>query len=139
MSCSITIDRPYSAVRIEALADETFDLPQQLFVVNPDGTQSPLDLTAGGDITTPVLDFYIRPRFNHSELVRRLSNDPDIGGLIVDDAANGKISFYLEQSVVETDLTVTDQRGWDCFLVWTIAPRKIELYRGSIAIYPARI
>lgn len=130
--------RPYSGVTIEILQDETFDLPHQLMVMNSDGTRSPLDLTQGGAIPSPRLDFYIRPRFDHSELIKHFSTDLAVGGIILDDPATGKIAFYREQPLVAAEIPVSDRRGWDCFLVWTLGERKIELYRGPFIVHPGR-
>lgn len=131
-------EQPFTGVVIEILQDETFDLPHQLMVKNPDGTESPMDLTQGGSITSPRLDFYVRPRFDHSELIIQLSTDPEFGGLIIDDAATGKIGFYCEQDAVASTIPVSDRRGWDCFLVQSIGARKNELYRGAFIVHPGR-
>jgi hypothetical protein len=134
--CKPDAGRPYNILDIDICQDETFEFPHQLMLMNPDGSESALDLTSGGVITSINLDFYVRPRFDHTTLIKRLSTDPGIGGVILDDAATGKIGLYLEQSLVATQLPVG---VWQHFLVRTVAPRKFELYRGTFRVHPARL
>lgn len=133
---TIEFDGPYTLATIEILADETFDLPQQLLVREPSGRESPLDLTEGGVVPAPTLDLFIRPRLNHTALIKRLSTDVSIGGIVIDDAVAGKIGFYVEQPVVAAELPVG---AWEHFLVRTIGARRFELYRGPFIVHPARI
>jgi hypothetical protein len=136
MTCSAPdVGRPYSILNIDICQDETFDFPHQLLVMNPDGTQSPLDLTNGGVITSLRLDFYIRPLFDHLTSIKHLSTE-GAGGIVIDDAANGKIGFYVDQAVVASDIPIG---RWQHFLVRTVADRKIELYRGTFTVHPARL
>jgi len=133
---TIAFDRAYNLVTIEILADETFDLPHQLLMLTAAGREAALDLTEGGAIASPRLDFYIRPRLNHSAIIKHLSNVPEIGGIVIDDPQTGKIGFYVEQPVVAEQLPVGE---WEHFLFRTLGDRKIELYRGRFIVHPARI
>ena len=130
------LDRAYTFVQIEASADEDFDLSLTLLEKQEDGSDAPLDLTNGGAIASPILDFYIRPRFDHSTLIRRLSSDLTYGGVTIDDAATGRISLFVSRANVIAGIPVG---RWDHFLVWNIGGRYEEIFRGPLLVHPGRI
>jgi hypothetical protein len=121
-----------SIFKIETNANEDFSLALQLMVLNPDGTETPIDLG-----TSPVLEFYIRPRFDHLSLIKKLT----VGsGIVLDDAATGKITLYLPQATVATDLLVPKYpaQQWDYFFNLLGSGTVTELFRGPFVVHAGR-
>lgn len=114
---------------IETNANEDFNLPLQLTRLQMDGSEIPLDLGAA-----PVLEFYIRPRFDHITIIRKLT----VGsGITIEDAANGKLTLYLSQATVASDLIIPKwpAQHWDYFFNWLDGGAVTELFRGPLVIH----
>ena len=125
----LVYELPSSVYKIETNANEDFDLPLQLNMLDETGAELPIDFGA-----TPVLEFYIRPRFDHSTIIKKLT----VGaGIVVDDAAAGKVTLYLAQAIVATDLIVSKQpaQHWDHFLIWKQGAAVAELFRGPLIVH----
>jgi hypothetical protein len=123
---------PSSIYKIEANANEDFDLSLELKYLTEDGTETPIDFGS-----TPVLEFYIRPRFDHSTIIKKLT----VGaGIMVDDAAAGKLTLYMAQATVATDLLVSKMpaQHWDHFFNWINAGSVLELFRGPLVVHAGR-
>jgi hypothetical protein len=119
---------PSSIYTIETNANEDFNLKLQLTRLERDGTETPVNLTGG------ALSFYIRPRFDHTALIKLLT----IGdGIIVEDAINGLITLYMPEVDVRTDLLVTKPPAnhWDYFLNFILGSGTTELFRGPFVVH----
>lgn len=126
---------PSSIFVIETNANEDLDLPLQLSQLAADGTESPLDITG------MAFEFVIRPRFDHTVVIKNLKNDD---GVYVTDAVNGMLRIYLPQSLVASQLFVSKAPAdhWDYFFnsQTTIDSeiRTTELFRGPLVVHAGR-
>lgn len=135
------VEKPYTAATIEINQDETLELNLTLMQINDDNTQSPYDLTHGGVVSSPNLEFIVRPRFDHTVLIKKLTSPAGgLGGIVIDDAAGGKIGLIVAQSTVAAELPVTIEPAyvWEYFLSEIVAPKVTELLRGWFVVYPGR-
>lgn len=124
----LVYELPSSIFTIETNANEDFSLTLQLNMLNTDGSETPLDLTGY------ALEFYIRPRFNHSVIIKKLT----IGaGIAVNDAAGGIVTLRLAQSVVASDLLVSKAPAdhWDYFFNAIAGGGISELFRGPFVVH----
>lgn len=136
------VEAPHTTGTIEINQDETLELNLQLMQINDDNTTSPYDLTHGGVVTSPNLEFIIRPRWDHTVLIKKLTSPAGgLGGVVIDDAALGKIGLYVDQPIVADELPVTETpipQDWEYFFSEIVAPRVIELLRGRFIVWPGR-
>lgn len=136
------VEKPYTSGTIEINQDETFELNLTLMQINDDNTQSPYDLTHGGVVTAPVLEFIIRPRWDHTTLIKKLTSPAGGGGgVIIDNAALGQVGLYVDQDTVAAELPVTETpqpNDWEYFFSEIVAPKVTELMRGRFIVYPGR-
>jgi hypothetical protein len=119
---------PSSIYRIEANANEDFYLPLQLMRLQNDGSQTPVLLTGLG------LEFYIRPRFEHATIIKKLT----IGtGITIIDATLGYLELYIAQATVATDLLISKAPAhhWDYFFNVIDAGKITELFRGPLVVH----
>lgn len=133
---NLVYEWPSSIFRIECNANEDFDLPLQLNWLDDDGSERPLDLTIGGAEPAPVLEFYIRPRFDHTTIIKKLT----VGaGIMLQNAVGGQVRLFLPQATVAADLIVSKRpaQHWDYFFNWkhTATPRVLELFRGPLVVH----
>ena len=92
-------------------------------IVEGDGT-TPLDLTGS------LLELYIRPRFAHGTLLKKLA----VGsGIVIEDASQGMVYFSVDRAVIQTDLPVGE---WQQFMVLTEGTVQTELWRGQFRVHP---
>lgn len=129
-------DRPYSNYEIQIERDESFDEPMQIFAIDESGNQVAYDFTHGGEVANPIIEFYVRPTFEHKTLIKMLSTDPAIGGIILEDAEQGMISLVIEAGAVGIQLP---PGRWKHFLVEVIGNRRNELIRGDFIVNGGRI
>ncbi|MBN8994341.1 MAG: hypothetical protein J0H94_03880 [Rhizobiales bacterium] len=133
MSTEIIVDPPFTQVTLEIVADAdwTDSLPPLLL----DG--APLDLA------DRILELYIRPTYDHTVLLKKLTSLGS-AGIVVDDAAGGLASIYVERPVIVSDLPVG---RWMQFLVLREPvddPDDIdsfsfrEIWRGALVVHPGR-
>ena len=89
----------------------------------------PLDL--GGK----TLELYIRPKWAHATLLKKLSSAGG-AGIVIDDASQGMASFFLDRATILADLPIGE---WQQFLVLTESSIQTEIWRGQIRIHPGSI
>jgi hypothetical protein len=103
-------------------------LSLQLNQLGEDG-ETPIDFGS-----TPQLEFYIRPRFEHQTIIKKLT----VGsGIALDDPTTGKITLHLDQAAVASDLIVSKwpAQHWDHFFNWIQAGAITELFRGPFVVH----
>lgn len=87
------------------------------------------------DLTGKTLSLFIRPVYDHSVLIKKLSSGVE-GGIQIDSAPNGYFTIILPQAQVsQIPIGV-----WDQFLVLSQAeePREREVWRGQLVVSPGR-
>ncbi|TMJ04332.1 MAG: hypothetical protein E6G97_07455 [Alphaproteobacteria bacterium] len=89
-----------------------------------------------------LLEFWIRPDFDHPRLVKKLSSDPNEGGEIrIDDEDQGFVTIIVPQSIVARDIEPTITQPWKYFLRALdrgpgFAWRPQEIVRGEFWCHP---
>jgi hypothetical protein len=116
---------PFNLLDVDISQDADWNDPFQIIEANDD----PLDLTG------LVLELYIRPKFGHDTLLKKLSTVGS-AGIIVDNPVEGMAYFFLDRAVVLADLPVGE---WQQFLVLTEGSLQTEIWRGQIRIHPGLI
>jgi hypothetical protein len=83
-------------------------------------------------------DLYIRPTFDHSVLIKRLSSDISISGEIqFSPAVPGQVAIVMARSAVIAGIPIG---RWDQFLVATNADGTTdEIWRGPLVVLPGKI
>ena len=137
------VTAPHTLGTIEINQDETFELNLTLLQVNDDNSRSPYDLSHGGVVTAPWIEFIIRPHFDHTALLKKLTSPAGgIGGVIIDDAVQGRIGLVIDQATVAAELPITTPETsyphWDYFLSEVIGAHVTELMRGPFVVFPGR-
>lgn len=125
---------PYTIANCSIVRDADWDDQMPRFL---DG-----DETEPTDLTGKTIEIYIRPVFDHSVLIKKLSTEA--GTIIVDDPADGLASIFVDRAEVIADLPVG---VWDWFCVESEATeadpadgfRSIERFRGRLTVHPGRI
>lgn len=89
------------------------------------------------DLTGLKLELFVRPRFDHSTLIRKLSTVVGEGGeIIIDNATKGAVSIAVTQANVAASLPVGT---WDYFLRLNNGAADIEeVCRGTLTILGGR-
>ncbi|WP_370193545.1 MULTISPECIES: hypothetical protein [Aurantimonas] len=129
---TVIVQPPYTTATCEIVQDEDWYDPLPRFL---DG-DTPTDLT---DVT---IEIFIRPVYDHSVLIKKLSTAD--GTIVVDDAVSGLASINVGRSTVISDIPVGK---WDHFCVQSIAEtsdpddgiRYQERFRGAMIVYPGRV
>lgn len=120
------IQPPYTIVKIDVERDaDWYDPVPQLL----DEEGEPVDLTG------KTLSLFVRPVYDHSVLIKKLSNGAE-GGVQIENAALGYFTIFLPQAQVnELPIGV-----WDQFLVLSQseAPQEREVWRGQMIVHPGR-
>lgn len=120
----------YCSIEINHEEDWYDAIPQMVHPV----TGTPFDLA---DVT---LELYIRPVYDHSVLVKKLTSASS-AGILIESAAEGLASIYLPKDMVD-NLPIGE---WDQFLrmLFTNPPLVGTLvktiWRGPILIKPGRV
>jgi hypothetical protein len=125
-------DRPYSWCDITIKKDEDWRESVVLQRLNEDG--APVDF----DFTNVVsLDLYIRPKYDHSVLIRRVSSILGISGEVVfSGLLPGHIAFVVSRASVIANIPVGI---WSHFLVVSYSDNTTEeLWRGNFTVLPGR-
>ncbi|MGB5905751.1 MAG: hypothetical protein WBH00_23170 [Xanthobacteraceae bacterium] len=133
MAETAQFDRAYSYCTIEILRDEDWNDQVVLRQLNADGSEVDLPFT---NITR--FDLYIRPRFDHNTLIRKLSSPLSEGHAIrFDTALPGEIQIFASRSSVIATLPVGE---WDQFLVATYNDGSTsEFWRGPLKVHPGKV
>lgn len=126
---SVIVQPPYTQATIEIVHDADWDDPMPAILENG----APLNLTG------KQLDLWIRPVYDHSVLLRRLSSAASLGGEIrFDNAAAGLASIYVPRVTVRTELPIGE---WDHFLVLQEVSGDTfyrEVFRGRLKVWPGK-
>lgn len=126
-------DRPYSTCDIHIKRDEDWNDALVLQRLMADKTIAPLDFS-----NIAKLELFIRPRFDHLSLIRKLSSVPTQGGeIIYSRAVPGKIQFLVGRATV---IASVPTGAWQHFLVATDdLGGTAEYWRGPITVHPGNI
>jgi hypothetical protein len=87
------------------------------------------------DLTGKTLELYIRPKWAHATLLKKLTTAGG-AGILVDDASQGMASFFLDRGAILTDLPIGE---WQQFLVLTEGAIQTEIWRGQMVVHPGII
>ena len=120
------IQPPYTIVRIDIAHDEDWFDPCPALL---DEEAKPIDLTG------KTLSLFIRPVYDHTVLIKKLSSGAE-GGIQIDSAPNGYFTITLPQAqVAQIPIGV-----WDQFLVLsqTAEPKEREVWRGQLVVSTGR-
>lgn len=87
------------------------------------------------DLTGKTIELYIRPRFDHSVLIRKLTSAPG-GEIIIDNATKGAAHIFVTAANVAANIPVG---VWDYFMRVVNGPSDIvEWRRGSLTVHAGR-
>ncbi|MEF2551982.1 hypothetical protein VQ042_11525 [Aurantimonas sp. A2-1-M11] len=127
----VVVQPPYTTATCEIVQDEDWLDPLPRFLEGDE----PSDLT---DVT---IEIFIRPVYDHSVLIKKLSTED--GTIVIDDAAGGLASIYVERETVISDIPIGK---WDHFCVQsepfgTLAGGFLrrERFRGPLIVHPGRV
>lgn len=99
-----------------------------------------VDHTRGRDLTDCVVEMHVRPTFDHTMLIKKLSSAT--GEIVIDDAVHGAISIDLPRADVVTDIPISPNAGWVHFLrVIDVADddAEVEWFRGPLIVLAGRL
>jgi hypothetical protein len=125
MTTEFFVEAPFNLLDIDISQDADWNDPFQIVEM----TDVPLDLTGA------ILELYIRPRFAHDTLLKKLSSVGS-GGIVIDDASLGMAYFFVDRSIVLADLPIGE---WQQFFVMTQGTLQTELWRGQLRVHPGII
>jgi hypothetical protein len=125
MTTEFKVEAPLNLLDIAISQDADWNDPFQIL----ESDDTPLDLTG------VLLELYIRPRFAHSTLFKKLSSEMG-AGIIIDGAEDGLAHFFLDRAIVLADLPIGE---WEQFLVLTEGSLQTEIWRGTMRVYPGII
>lgn len=122
-------DGNYSVCEIGIKRDEDWNDTVTLQRLMADGTTSNFDFSA-----VLQIDLYIRPTYDHSTLVKRLSSSLAFGGIVFDPAVTGMLQIFVSRADVIASIPTGT---WSQFLVGTNnAGGTFEFWRGPLHVYP---
>jgi hypothetical protein len=126
-------DKPFSKCTIEIKRDEDWRDAVVLRRLMADGTQTDFDFS---DVDR--FDLYIRPVFDHSVLIHKLSSALADGNEIsFSPSVPGELKFEKSRLTVITDIPTGE---WDQFLVATYVDGSTdEFWRGPLLVHPGKI
>ena len=92
------------------------------------------------DLTGKTIELYIRPRFDHATLIRKLTSaagvDPGCGEIIIDNATKGAAHIFVTAANVTAGIPVG---VWDYFMrVVNTSDDIKEWRRGTLTVRPGR-
>lgn len=96
------------------------------------------------DITGVSFEWYARPSFDYTTLLLRLTSALSPGGILIDDAATGLISFFKSKEAIEAALPISSNpTGWRQFLraSWSdpeLGTVEKLIWTGALTVHPAR-
>jgi hypothetical protein len=125
MSTEFFVEAPFNLLDIDISQDADWNDPFQIL----ENDDTPLNLAG------LTLELYIRPRFAHDTLLKKLSSAGS-AGIVIDDASQGFAYFFLDRAVVLADLPIGE---WQQFLVLTEGSTQTELWRGQLRVHPGII
>ena len=87
------------------------------------------------DLTGKTIELYVRPRFDHAALIRKLSTAT--GEIIVDNATKGAAHIFVTAASVAATIPVG---VWDYFMrVVNTSDDIKEWRRGTLTVRPGRV
>jgi hypothetical protein len=90
------------------------------------------------NLTGKVVEIYIRPTYDHSTLIKKLTSTGS-AGVIIDDAAQGLCTAFLARATVQADIPVsTKAKDWDFFVVISDGGTYEEFARGPFYVHAGR-
>ncbi|MGB3486685.1 MAG: hypothetical protein WBA37_11825 [Xanthobacteraceae bacterium] len=126
-------DRAYNYCEIQIVRDADWIDSVVLQQLNADGTKGDLDFSG-----ISRFDLYIRPVYDHTQLIKLLSSDPSISGeILFSPIVPGRITFYVTRNVIIANLPIGK---WNHFLVAAYADGTTrEFWRGDLLVHPGRL
>lgn len=98
-----------------------------------------MDGTRPVDLTDCIVELIIRPSFDHTTLIRKLTSDGGAAEIIIDDAEKGAAHIFIPKATIATDLPVTDAVPWSQFLrVIDFGGTITEKWRGPMIVKPGK-
>lgn len=98
-----------------------------------------MDGTRPLNLTSRTLELFIRPRFNHTTLIRKLSSAGPGAEILIDDAAHGAARIFVPKATVAAAIPLTTATPWEQFLRVVDAGGTIEeRWRGPLYVLPGR-
>jgi hypothetical protein len=128
MSTELLIAPPFNLLHIDISQDADWNDPFQVVDANGD----PYDLTGA------ILELYVRPRFAHDTLFRKLSSVAT-AGIVIDGPGEGMAHFFLDRATILADFPISSDDGWQQFMVLTEGTVQTELWRGQFRVFPGII
>jgi hypothetical protein len=118
----LLVNPPFNGMDIAIVRDA--DWLDAFSVEEADGSKT--------DLTGVTLDFYVRPEFGDTTLIRHM--DSGGGGIEIESpATDGYAHFAMIQATIEA---VFPAGSYEQFMVMTTGSSKYELWRGRMIVYP---
>jgi hypothetical protein len=126
-------DRGYNYCEIQIVRDADWIDSVVLQQLNADGSKVDLDFSG-----VSAFNLYIRPVYDHAQLIKLVSSDPSSGGeILFSPIVPGRITFYVTRSAIIANLPIGK---WNHFLVTAFADGTTrEFWRGDLLVHPGKI
>jgi hypothetical protein len=128
--CLVEVNPPWTGWDWHITHAEDLNDPLPQFLAADGG---PLNLTG------KVVDVYIRPTYDHSTLIKKLTSTAS-AGVIIDNAAQGLCTAFLARATVQADIPVSSGKPghWDFFVSITDTGTYEEFARGPFYVHAGR-
>jgi len=125
MTTEFFVEAPFNLLDIDISQGADWNDPFQIVEYN----DAPVDLTGA------LLELYIRPRYAHDTLLKKLSS-AGAAGIVIDDPSQGLAYFFLDRAIVLAELPIGE---WQQFMILSQGALQTELWRGEFRVHPAII